>query len=145
MIAPRLSKRHIRNAKQRDCHQCFVRELTCHSTPLMYTSMRTQHHKCEEEEERDTLVTKKGGVGVLPPRTGFCIFYSVTYMTDKKLKHTYSSDGLEIMPVAAARSSAEEVSAILALYIYISFFYSHILERISAGALKRNLNLILSI
>jgi hypothetical protein len=87
----------------------------CHSTPLMYTNMRTKHHKCEEEE-RDTsptvLVTKKRGVGVPPPRTGFCIFYSVTYMTDNKLKHA-------ILVVAT--------------------------ERISAGALKRNLNLIFSI
>jgi hypothetical protein len=116
----------------------------------MYASMRTQHHTCEEDEERDTsqtvLVTKKRGGGVAPPRTGFCMFYTVTCMTDKKLKHTCSSDGLEIMPAAAARSSAEEVSANLAFYIFFfPFFYSHILERISAGALKRNLNLILSI
>lgn len=94
----------------------------------------------------DSAGHEKKGWGVPPLRTGFCIFYPVTYMTDKTLKHTCSSDGLEIMPAAAARSSAEEVSANLAFCIYFFYFFcSLILERISAGALKRKLNLNLSI
>ena len=110
----------------------------------MYTSMRTQHHKCEEEEERDTLVTKKRGVGIPPPRTGFCIFYFVTYMTDK------SSNILVVATVWRSCQWQQPAPPrrkyqLFLLFYYIFFFFLFTYSgaykrRCSEAQFERNLN-----